>query len=196
MAFWTDKNGGIEPKRTFRWLLTIPGDDGTNLDSWIVTKVNRPTITLNEQEHAFLNHTFYYPGRVNYSEVSFTLVDPVDVDAAWRVLRLIEQSGYTIPTSVGIADASDGGPDRTSLSTVSKKKSIEALKKMNLVQLDAEGKELENWTFVNPWIKEIAFSELSYEDDSLTTIDVQIRFDRCIYNPAGEDRDTLFDTNE
>ncbi len=190
MAFWTDKEGGIEPKRTFRWLLTIPGGDGTTIDSWIVTKVNRPTITLNEQEHAFLNHTFYYPGRVTYSEVSFTLVDPVDVDAAWRILKLIEDSGYTIPTSANIVDPAGR-------STVSKKKSVEAFEEVNLVQLDAEGNELETWKFVNPWIKEIAFSELSYEDDSLTTIDVQMRFDRCTYKPANAGgRYELFNTNE
>jgi hypothetical protein len=171
--------------------LQVPGGDGTNLDSWIVTKVNRPTITLNEQEHAFLNHTFYYPGRVTYSEVSFTLVDPVDVDAAWRILKLIEKSGYTIPTTNGVANQLPA-----SLSTVSKKKSVAALESFTLVQIDAEGNEWEKWTFVNPWIKEIAFSELSYEEDSLTTIDVQMRFDRCIYDPDGRsDRDTLFDTN-
>ena len=189
MAFWTDKQGGIEPKRAFRWVLKIPGGGGTTIDSWIVTRVERPTISLNEQEHAFLNHTFYYPGRVTYSEVSFTLVDPIDADAAWRVLKLIEESGYTVPTTANVGFAAGR-------STVSKKQANQALESMTLIQLDAEGGELENWIFINPWVKEVSFSELNYEDDSLTTIDVQIRFDRAIYDPAASGgRETLFDTN-
>ena len=166
------------------------GINGPNaIDEFLVKTVSRPSWSLTESSHVFLNHTFYYPGRVSYSEVSFTLVDPVDVDAAWRILKLIEDSGYTIPTSANIVEPAGR-------STVSKKKSVEAFEEVNLVQLDAEGNELETWKFVNPWIKEIAFSELSYEDDSLTTIDVTMRFDRCVYDPGGKsDRDTLFDTN-
>ena len=179
MAFWTDQKGGIEPKRAFRWILSIPAGGGTandTLPSWIVKSVERPTISIAESEHAFLNHTFYYPGRVTYSEVSFVLVDPIDLDAAWRVLKLIEESGYTIPTATNVSTSAGR-------STISKKESVEALVQMQLTQVAADGTSLEKWTFINPWIKEVSFSDLSYEDDALTDISVQVRFDRCIYTP-------------
>ena len=193
MAFWTDVGGGVEPKRTFRWVLRIPTNntDETLLDSWIITKVSRPTITVAEATHAFLNHTFYYPGRVTYDPVTFTLVDPIDVDAAYRILKIIEKSGYTIPT----VDTVETAAGR---STISKRESVTTLANMQITQIDADGNDLEKWTFVNPWVTSIAFSELNYENDDLTTIDVSVRYDRCIFSPGPNGpapTDTLFDTN-
>lgn len=193
MAFWTDQGGSLEPKRTFRWVLRIPTSDTdkTLLDSWIITKVSRPTINVASAEHAFLNHTFYYPGRVTYEPVTFTLVDPIDVDAAYRILKIIENSGYTIPTVDTVGTAAG-------LSTISKKESVATLANMEITQVDAEGKDLEKWKFVNPWVQTIAFSELNYENDDLTTIDVTMRYDRCIFTPGPNGpapNDILFDTN-
>ena len=89
-GFWSDSR--IEPKRKFRWLLSFRG-----VPQWIMKKVGKPNFSLGEAEHSFLNYKFYYPGRVEWSEISMTLVDPVSPDASKTMMALLKQSGYVPP---------------------------------------------------------------------------------------------------
>ena len=72
MAFWSDGTG-YEPKRAYRWILSI--DD---IEVYTIKKVSKPSFTVSESSHQYLNHTFYYPGRVEWSTVSFSLIDPIN----------------------------------------------------------------------------------------------------------------------
>ena len=44
-------------------------------------------------------------------------------------------------------------------------------------QLDADGNSIEKWTLNNPFLKKVSFSDLDYENDDLTTIDIALRYD-------------------
>ena len=46
MTFWSDKI--VEPKRKFRWLLSING-----IPYWTIKKVNRPTFEIDVQKRFF-----------------------------------------------------------------------------------------------------------------------------------------------
>ena len=174
MAFWTDAGGGVEPKRAYRWLLTIPGTSAdTSLPAYVIKNVNKPSFTINEATHAFLNHTFYYPGRVTWNTISFSMVDPIDLDAASRFVQIIINSGYTIPLSANV-------PPQARLSTVSKVESTAQLGSIQIKQIDHDGNAVETWELVNPWVKDVKFSDLSYESDDVSTIDVEIRYDRAV----------------
>jgi hypothetical protein len=173
MAFWTDAGGGVEPKRAYRWLLLIPGTgEETSIPAYVIKNVNKPSFEINEAEHAFLNHTFFYPGRILWSPISFTMVDPIDLDAASRFVQLIVNSGYTIPLSANI-------PPQERLSTISKLESTAQLGALQIKQIDAQGNTVELWELVNPWIKSVSFSDLDYTSDDISTIDVEIRYDRA-----------------
>ena len=56
-GFWTDKN--TEPKRVYRWIMNIGG-----IPQWIVKTSGKPKFEVSETEHKYINHTFYYPGKV------------------------------------------------------------------------------------------------------------------------------------
>ena len=81
MAFWSSPT--TSPKRQYRWIMNIGG-----IPQWIVKKVNKPGFSISESTHKYLNHTFYYPGRVEYEKTSVTLVDPVSPDAAAIMMRI------------------------------------------------------------------------------------------------------------
>ena len=85
-GFWSDAN--LEPKRKFRWVLNFAG-----VPQWIVKKVSKPTVNISEAEHTFLNYKFYYPGRVEWDEISLTLADPVNPDASAMMEDMIIKSG-------------------------------------------------------------------------------------------------------
>lgn len=159
MAFWSDASA-TEPKRAYRWILDVNG-----IDAYTIKKVSKPSFTVTESSHQFLNHTYYYPGRVEWSTISFTLVDPIDPDVSSTLLRKIMDSGYK-PAS-----------NQNDLGTMNKAFSIEALGEIKIQQLDSEGTPVETWTLKNAWIKDVKFGELDYSSDDMVEIEVEMRYD-------------------
>jgi hypothetical protein len=160
MSFWSDAK--LEQKRGYRWLVTM----GT-MHQWIAKSVTKPSITISETSHKFINHTFWYPGRVEWNSIDMTLIDPVTQDAAMTLMLLVEKAGYQVPEKV----ATEGWK------TISKLKGVEAVNKYLIQQIDSEGNPIETWTLHNPWIKSVSFGNLSYDDDSILSISLGIRYD-------------------
>ena len=186
MAFWNDQ--ATEPKRKFRWLLSV-GDQ--KIPYWTIKKVNRPSYDVAEAEHKFINHTFYFPGRVTYNTVSFTVVDTASPDAAETLKQILYASGYALPKD-----------DLVSTQTITKDGAVRSLGQVCIELLGGggatgqaptrpagfgagnpqEGKVLEKWTLHNAWVKKIEFSELDYEGDELTEIIIELRYDYAELN--------------
>ena len=157
-GFWADPK--IEPKRAYRWLMNIGG-----IPQWLCQKVTKPGFSITETEVVYINHKFFYPGRVEWEEVSVTLADPLDPDASATMMEILKQSGYYLPKT----------PDQTS--TLSKVKSIDALGSVQLHQLDPEGEIAESWDLVNCFIKGVKFGDLDYSSDEMVNIELTLRYD-------------------
>jgi hypothetical protein len=157
--FWSDPS--LQPKRAYRWVVYLNG-----IESYTAKKVSKPSFTITESAHTYLNHKFYYPGRIEWNTVNLTLVDPLQPDAAMQIMAIINAAGYEVPENP------------TSLQTMSKASAIAALgNPMKIVQVDASGTSLETWELVNPWIKDAKFGELDYESDDMVEIELEIRYD-------------------
>ena len=172
-GFWSDAS--IEPKRKFRWLLSFRG-----VPQWIMKKVGKPNFSLGEAEHSFLNYKFYYPGRVEWSEISMTLVDPVSPDASRTMMALLKQSGYVPPHNFlnanNIPDTQ--GLEANRVYTMSKAGATKALGgAIYIQQIDSNGRVNEEWKLYNPFIKSVSFDELDYESDDLLNIELTLRYD-------------------
>ena len=130
MAFWSQAT--LEPKRKFRWLLYWAG-----VPQFIIKSVKKPSYNVATTQHQYLNYEFYYPGRVTWQDVTITLVDPVTPDSTASLYRILENSGYVVPTNYNEDVAK----------TVSKKQMVAALgNEIVLVQLHSNGEEeLERW---------------------------------------------------
>ncbi len=172
--FWTSAN--VEPKRKYRFLVDIAGM--TEVENiWFAKSVTKPEITVNSTEHAYLNHKFYYPGTVEWNEVTLTLVDPVSPDAAAITGRMIEASGYQGPQALN----SPTPP------TNSKAQAAGAVGDVNIKVIDSEGRTVEMWTLHNAFITKAAYGELSYGDDELTEIELGFRYDWATLNASGNE---------
>ena len=162
--FWSSAGEGVkDPKRGYRWLL-FAGKSG--IPSYILKKVSKPSFTVSETSHKYLNHTFWYPGRVEWNTVALTLADPVSPDAAAIVVQAIKNSGYSPATSFSEEPR-----------TMSKAKSVGALGNIEIRQIDAEGRKIESWILHNAWIKDVKLGELDYESDDLVNVEVELRYD-------------------
>lgn len=163
--FWTDGTAQ-DPKRAFRFIVRVtPKADGAALPAYTAKKVTKPSFSLAESEHQYLNHTFYYPGRLTWNTVTLTLVDPINPDAAESLVKIINQGGYS------------PADDSTDLVTMSKAKAKAALGKFEIQQINAEGHPVETWELHNAWIKDAKFGDLAYDSDDLTEVELEIRYD-------------------
>ena len=174
--FWT--NASAEPKRNFRFKVTLDAFGGQNILWWAKT-VTTPSYDVSEVEHHFFDNKFYYPGRVNWSEVTLTLVDPISPDAVGLTNKILVDSGYNIPKDAGAANKK---------ATISKAKATETgFKKLKIIMVNAEGEEVEIWTLNNPFIKSAKFGDMDYSNDELRTVEMSIRYDWATCEIKGAD---------
>ena len=178
MAFWNEELAR-DPKRNFRFKIRIGGLQGQQTLVWWAKKVGKPNFTVSEGKHSFLNHTYYWPGRVEWQPITMTLVDPVDITpnegTVKRLNNLFQESGYK-----PLAAANEP------LITQSKSKTVSKLEYVEIIQIDADGEPIETWKLHNAWIKKITYGELDYENDDLTQMEVEFRYDYAYCYVAGE----------
>tara|TARA_R110000823_G_scaffold243303_3_gene367563 strand:+ start:63 stop:665 length:603 start_codon:yes stop_codon:yes gene_type:complete len=169
MAFWSEQYNAEskDPKRGFRFKITFQGMNGGDI-VWFAKKIGKPSYTITEAKHSYLNHHFYFPGRVEWEKITMTLVDPVSPGAAAQTNALVVASGYQIP----------GSP--ADLASISKGKSVAAVGYIIIEQIDSNNQVTEKWEVKNPFITSVKFGELSYEDDELSEIELELRYDWAV----------------
>ena len=166
MSFWTST--ALEPKRQFRFRLTITAVDG-DAAIWFAKKVTVPSFTVGEVKHSFVDKTFYYPGRVEWNTIEATLVDPVSPDAVGMTNSMLAKSGYFVPSSP-TANGAWG--------SISKAEAVaEGIGSVVIEAIDQEGNPLEQWALQNPFIKSVKYGDLSYDNDELREIAIEFRYD-------------------
>ena len=167
MAFWTDATLQ-DPKRKFRFTVQLLAFE--NGATWYAKSVTKPQITIAETSHVFLNHTFYYPGKVEWNSIDVTLVDPVSPDAVASTMAIITNAGYKPPKTA------------ENLTTMSKARAVGSLSGVVIDQIDSNGVSIEKWTLKNAFITSANLGDLAYDDDGLSEITLSLRYDwaECI----------------
>jgi len=161
--FWTSAN--VDPKRKYRFLVELAGTGGPG-SLWFAKTVDKPEITIGTGEVDFMQHKFYYPGRVEWNEISLTLVDPVSPDATEIFLEILQNSGYSGPQ-----DAKD------TLQSLSKGAEANVLGNVVIKQVAADGSIQEEWTLNNAIITKVGWGDLDYSSEDLSEISISFRYD-------------------
>lgn len=147
-----------EPLRKNRFLLRFPSDLG--IQEWWVSNASRPTITNNATEIPFLNTSTWVVGRYIWEEINVTLRDPIGPSASQAVMEWVRLESESVTGRQGYA--------------VSYKRDLQ------LELLDPTGVAVSLWVIKNAMPTTVSFGDLSYDDDSLATIEITIRPDYCI----------------
>ena len=169
MGFWTDRTN---PKRQFNFEVSIADAEG-KMKNYFAKTASKPSFTVNSAEHNYLNHTFYYPGRVTWNDVSMTFVDPGGGDSASATFaQMLKNMGYNPP--------SNENDNRT----ISKSKSVNAMGQVKIRQLDEEGNVLDEWTLINAWVTEVSFGDLDYSSDDLVEVSCTIKYDFATFKES------------
>ena len=171
--FWTSTAADrVDPKRGFRFKVSIAGIQDDII--WYAKKADKPSPSISEASHQYLNHTYYWPARTEWNEVKITFVDPVEPNLGATMADLLEATGYKIPNATN-ADSDFASP--------SKSKSVGALGAVQIEQIDENGAALETWTLNNAWIKELTFGDLDYGSDDILEMTMKLRYDWASFEP-------------
>ena len=180
MAFW--QTTGAEPKRNHRYQVTIQGSGqgssgtGDSIIYW-AKAVTLPSFDVSNAEIHHYDNRYYFPGRVTWNPVSFTLVDPVTPDAAAQVSNFLKNMGYFVPALPG-DKGSSGNP-----ATISRKASADgsatsaAMFQCKVDVYNSTGTIIESWGMMNCFIESAKFGDLAYDNDELKTIEMSVRYD-------------------
>ena len=161
-TFWSDYT--LQPKRKHKWLLYLRAD----LPAFVAKNVKKPSFEIGEFQHKFFGHSFYYPGSVEWKEMTMTLVDPMEPDVTRKLYEYLEGSGYSIPEK---ADEPH---------TISKKRAVDMLgAQVRLSQFKGgdDDSPIETFVLHNPWIKMVEFGDLDYTSDDFVEINLTLRYD-------------------
>ena len=178
--FWTGNAGGsvAEPKRAYKFVARFGVNpsgqaiEDLSMQEWVIKRVAKPSFSITETAHQFLNWTFYYPGRVEWNTIDVTLVDPIYPDTAVTLMNHLEQHGWVNPNNWS---PRAGTPDVSR--TVSKDKGSAGIGKFTIQQLNSAGAPIEEWALKNPFMTNVTFGDLAYDSEELNEITMTVRFD-------------------
>ena len=178
--YWADATL-ISPKRNYKWIMSF-GAASDSIPSWIVKSASKPSFDIGEASHSYINHTFFFPGKLTWSQIEVTLVDPLVPDAAYEMVSRIKKAGYAFPNESGLQGHQAAGI------TFSKAAATKQLGLIKLKQLGHKGEmeeAIDQWTLHNVWIKSVNFGSLSYDNEDITNLSLTLRYDWAVYdNPA------------
>jgi len=164
--FWT--TAGVDPKRKYRFTVQLAGGEvgdtplGAIAPLWFAKTVDKPEITVNTADVNFMQHKFYFPGTVEWNEVSLVLTDPISPDAAGATASLLSRMGYL-------------GPEGAVQNKFSIRKS--SAFEVIIKQVDANGITQEQWTLKNAFLIKLGYGELDYTSEDLSEITMTFRYD-------------------
>lgn len=147
-----------EPLRKNRWLLRFPADLG--IQEWFLQSAARPSINQHETEIQFLNTSTWVVGRYTWNPIEVVLRDPIGPSASQAVMEWIRLHSESVTGRQGYA--------------AGYKRDVE------LEMLDPTGVVVQKWILKNTMATTANFGNLSYEDDGIATINLNLRFDYAI----------------
>ena len=174
-------------QQKFRFVALI--DD---IPAFYISRIDRPSYTVQTQEHTLLDHVVRYPVRVKWDQISFTIKEIYGGDTVGSVggnvmAKLLAHSYYypdDVNTSAGssaltaILNPLDATRDAAfGTRNLTKENLTRALGNLKIVSLKPDGSTFETWTIYNGMITAVKFSENSYSDDSLTDVTVTVQYD-------------------
>ena len=145
----------FEPKRQFRWVFAIE-----RIDAFLMKTAARPTISTNEVEMPFINHTRYLAGRTTFGTIGVSLYDPIAPSGAQQVMEWVRTHFESVSGRAGYADFYK--------------------RDCQIKLLDPIGTVVELWDVKGAFITEASYGDLSYDSNDASEISLTLRFDNCV----------------
>ena len=144
----------FEPKRKFRWILSIDG-----IDAFTLKTAARPTFTTDSIEIGYINSTRYVAGKTKPGTIAISLYDSIDPSASQKVMEWVRLH-Y------------DPATGRAGYQNFYKKD-------LTLKMLGPVGDVVESWTLRGAFILEANFNEIDYTASEPCEINLSLQIDNA-----------------
>lgn len=142
-----------EPKRAFRWYLSIEG-----IDAFTAKTASRPKRKNEPVTIDYINQKSYFAGKSEWQEIDVELNDPISPSASQKVMQWLQLVHSTQVGRMGYKDF--------------------YVKTVVLKLLDPAGTVVEQWTGKNVWPSSVEFGEqLDYSKNDVMTVKFTMRAD-------------------
>jgi len=173
MAFWSES--GLEPLRQYRWKIVFgAGSTGMDNQSFALKKVDRPKAKVNEITHKYLNHFYYYPGRVEWEAINLTIAANTGDGTngtSKTLMDILKKAGYVFPKDLSV---------KNTLSKAGFAGGLGAT--IDIINIDPTGAEQEKFTLKNPFFTSVQFGSLDYGSEEIVEVQCTLRYDAAILN--------------
>ena len=165
---WATAKAGLDPKRSYRFILYLDG-----IPSYFVKSTGVPQMTVSDGGiHKFLGHEFKFPGAVKWAgDITVSLVDTIDFNMAQKFTDYVRKAGYVYPSNFSESSVSP----EFFRKTISKAKF--PFKQIKIQKLDSDGIIYETWVLNNPWINKVDYGTATYDDEKLLELKVTFMYD-------------------
>ncbi len=165
MAFWNSAQ--LEPKKSYQYTVTMP----SIAEPFLIKSAKLPAMEVGTLEADYTQYKFYYPGKVTWSPVEFTIYDVVgDSSVAKKLVDLLKNSGVQQP-----ANSNDKA-------TLSKAALAGNLGNVIISQVDTAGSIISKWTLTNAFLTNADFGQHGYSDEGLIEVSVTLQYDWAEYD--------------
>jgi hypothetical protein len=173
---------GFEPKREHKFILQL-----ANVPAYFITDVSIPQPSITDTAaHNFLSHKFKFPGKLTWGDSVFTLVDPIDLNAASLLVQHIKGAGYVFPSAFDVNDlTSENYYLRTIKKTGPSDPAKNILNKLTIISLTSDGTQIEGWSLKNAFVKQVDFGKYDYNAENLKNVKITVSLDWVDYQNFG-----------
>lgn len=179
MAFWNLPSS--EPKRQHRFMLHLPNLASANNEftytQYLARSVTKPAYTVGTAPHKFLGNTYYYPGIVEWSEVTANIVNSIAPDGNALLYDALTGMGYLRPDIQELAARREIAPQ-----TPNKEGAVRTLGIVEIEELSGAGATVGTWKLNNAFITGASFGDLTYDTEEILNIEIKMRYDWATYD--------------
>lgn len=147
-----------EPLKNNRFLVRFPSDLG--IQEWWVQKFSGTSYTNNAVEIPFLNTSNWVIGKYSWDDISMTLIDSIGPSSTQAIMEWVRLQSESITGRQGYA--------------------VGYKRDLILEKLDPTGVVISQWLIKEAMLTSVKFSENSYTDDGVSTIDITVKPFYCI----------------
>ena len=147
----------FEPKLQNRFLMNIDG-----IDSYLIKKISRPSITFGEIVLDHINVKRKIKGKANWENITCELYDPITPSGAQAVMEWVRLSHESVTGRDGYSDFYK--------------------KDIRIKTLGPVGDVVEEWILKGAYCQNAAFGDMDWTSDAPVSISMNIVMDYAILN--------------
>jgi|10_taG_2_1085330.scaffolds.fasta_scaffold01407_4 hypothetical protein len=163
--FWTSPQ--LEPKKSYQYTVAFE-----NIGSFLIKGATLPAVEIGTIEADYTQYKFYYPGKMSWSPVEFTIYDVAGPQSVAKKLQsILGKVGVKMPVN------------SNDQATMSKMGFADKLGDIKITQLGTGGASdpQGTWTLVNPIITSVNYGTQGYSEESLIEVTVGVQYDWANY---------------